>query len=341
MNIVINGFGRIGRSFFRALLLHSTARELIVVKAINIGPADPLMTPYLFQYDSVMGTYTSHSQSVRYEDGYLIIDTLRIKIIAEKEASKAPWKELDVDWVVECSGKYTQREKALEHITAGARNVLISAPAKGADCSVILGVNENVYIQNKHIVSLGSCTTNALMPLIAIIDKEWGIESAVVVTTHAYTSSQALLDGFVAESKDMRLARAAGLNIIPAKTGAQRMVGEIFPHLSNKIAASSLRVPVPKVSLVSVTWTSDKALKKDDINEVMRIYGQQMSGTWKIFDYVTAPLVSSDYAGSPFSVLYDSLLTEAIGNMGYVSGWYDNEWGYSNRMVDFLLYARR
>lgn len=340
MNIAINGFGRIGRTFLRALLMNREARAAINVGVINIGPSDPTMAPYLFQYDSVMGMYGSYHRPVRYEDGYLYIDDLKIKIIAEKEAEKAPWKELGIDWVVDCSGKYTQREKAQQHLAVGARKVLISAPAHGADCSIILGVNEHAYRPNEHnVVSLGSCTTNALIPLLALIDELWGIESASVVTTHAYTPSQALLDGFVAESKDVRLGRAAALNIVPSKTGAQRMVGEIFPHLTDKVIASSLRVPVPKVSLVAVTWTSNAKFKKDDINEAIRINCDKLNKHWQIFDYVNAPLVSSDFAGNSHSVLYDALLTEGIGNMGKVSGWYDNEWGYSNRLVDFLLYA--
>ena len=203
-----------------------------------------------------MGTYPG---IVEYKDGYLFVGPIKIKVIAQKDAAQLPWKELEIDWVVDCSGKFTQRAQAELHITAGEKNVLISAPAHDVDCTVIPGVNENVYKKGvDHIVSLGSCTTNALMPLLKIITQNWSIESAVVVTTHAYTASQALLDGFSA--KDVRLGRAAALNIVPTSTGANRMVTEIFPELKGKVAATALRVPVPKVSLVDVSWVGKNNL---------------------------------------------------------------------------------
>ena len=336
MRIAINGFGRIGRTFLRTLVSDHNAHKKIEVVAINVGPAAPEQSSYFFAYDSVMGVYP---HAVEYKDGYLCVQTnslgvVRIPVIAEKDAAKLPWKNLAVDWVVDCSGKYTHRAEAEIHLKAGAKKVLISAPAHDVDCTIVPGVNAQAYDTHKDvIVSLGSCTTNALLPLLKVISDHWGIESAMVTTTHAYTPSQALLDGF--DGDDVRRGRAAALNIVPASTGADRMISEILPHLKGKIMANALRVPVPKVSLVDVTWVGTKPVTRDQINAVFASVAEKE--LHNILEYCKAPLVSSDFAGNKHSVIVDAHLTMAVATMGKISGWYDNEWGYSCRLKDFLL----
>lgn len=330
MRIAINGFGRIGRTFLRTLLLDESARKKIEVVAINIGPANAADSAYFFQYDSVMGMYPF---AVEYKEGYLSVQGFKIPILAEKEAAQLPWKKFEVDWVVDCSGKYTHAKDAQAHIKAGAKKVLISAPAHDVDCTIVPGVNADDYDKNKDvIVSLGSCTTNALMPLLKVVSETWGIESAMVTSTHAYTPSQPLLDGF--DGDDVRRGRAGALNIVPSSTGADRMIGEVLPHLKGKITANALRVPVPKVSLVDVTWVSNKLVTRDEINMVFSKSGR--TNLKNILDFCEEPLVSSDFAGNFHSVIVDAHLTTAVGAMGKVCGWYDNEWGYSCRLKDFL-----
>lgn len=331
MRIAINGFGRIGRTFLRTLLLDDKARKQIEVAVINVGPSNPADCAYFFQYDSIMGIYPHGAE---YRDGCLYVQGLTIPVIACKDAAQLPWKKYAIDWVVDCSGKYTHRKDAELHIKAGAAKVLISAPAHDVDCTIVPGVNAQAYNKDKDsIVSLGSCTTNALMPLLKVVSENWGIESALVTSTHAYTPSQALLDGF--DGDDVRRGRAAALNIVPASTGADRMIAEIFPHLKGKIMANALRVPVPKVSLVDVTWVCKKPLTRDEINAVVSKVAQNELKT--IMQMCPEPLVSSDFAGNPHSVIVDGNLTNAVGSMGKVCGWYDNEWGYSCRLKDFLM----
>ena len=331
MRIAINGFGRIGRTFLRTVLSDDAARKNIEVVAINVGPADITQAAYFFQYDSVMGTYP---HAAVYKDGFLQVQGLKIQLVAEKDAAQLPWKKLAVDWVVDCSGKYTNGKDARKHIEAGAKKVLISAPAHDVDCTIIPGVNSATYKKDHTIISLGSCTTNALIPLLDVIKKTWGIEAATVVTTHAYTASQALLDGFTS-SKDVRRGRAAALNIIPTSTGANRMVDEIFPDLKGKVSATALRVPVANVSLIDVTWLGSKKVTVEEINAAFTKAAQ--TNLKHILDVSTVPLVSSDFAGNNHSVIVDTNLTLAVNSMGKVYGWYDNEWGYSSRLKDFLM----
>lgn len=335
MRIAINGFGRIGRTFLRTILSDERARKNIEVVAINVGPSNPAESAYFFNYDSVMGTYAHPAE---YKDGHLCVQGLKIQMLAEKDAAQLPWKNLNVDWVVDCSGKYTHRKEAEIHLRAGSKKVLISAPAHDVDCTIIPGVNPQVYDKNKSaIVSLGSCTTNALMPLLKVISDNWGIETAMVVSTHAYTPSQVLLDGF--DGDDVRRGRAAALNIVPSSTGADRMISEVLPELKGKVMANALRVPVPKVSLVDVTWISNgmsnKAVTREEINAVFAQSAQQELKN--IVAYCKEPLVSCDFAGNSNSVTVDANLTIAVQNMGKVCGWYDNEWGYSCRLKDFLM----
>lgn len=332
MRIAINGFGRIGRTFLRTFL---SAPELFPkneIVAINIGPGELAATAHLFKYDTTMGSFEG---SVTVSGNLLTVGSHKIRLFAEKSAEALPWHDLDVDWVVECSGHYTKSADAQQHIRAGARKVLISAPAQDPDVTIIPGVNEHLYDRKNHlIISLGSCTTNALMPTLKVIQETWGIEQAFVVTTHAYTNSQALLDGVASSMKDLRRHRAAPCNIVPAPTGAQKMIAEIFPQLSDKVSATAVRVPVSNVSLLEVTWNSLQQLDKNSIQKTFAAAAK--NGLKGIVAVTDEQLVSSDFMGDPSSVIIDQSMTGACGTMGTVFGWYDNEWGYSCRMRDFL-----
>lgn len=328
MRIAINGFGRIGRTFLRCIL--KDASKKIDFVAINIGKSEPEYTAHMFKYDTLMGTF---SGDVSMEDDELIIGNHRIKIVAELDPEKLPWKEYEIDWVVDCSGKFTDRQGAQKHITAGARRVLISAPAQDEDIAIIPGVNEQLFDAEKHrIVSLGSCTTNAFMTTVKVLDDAFSIERGFMTTTHAYTNSQVLLD---VGAKDLRFSRAAALNIIPASSGASEMLGKIFPHLDKKITVNAMRVPVGKVSLIDFVFEAKKNLSVKSIHEAcIQASENKMKN---ILSITMEPLVSSDFSGNDNSVIIDGLLTQVNGNMGQVFGWYDNEWGYSMRMKDFLI----
>lgn len=332
MRIALNGFGRIGRNFLRAILQDKQSLDRLDIVAINIGPSDPEGTAYVFKYDSNLGTFP---EQVTYADGFLEVQNKKIKILAETNALQLPWKELKIDWVVDCSGHYTKRELAEQHLKAGAKNILISAPVKGADCSIVLGVNDSAYKRGKDkIVSLGSCTTNALMPMLKVISDNFGVDAAFAMTTHAYTQSQKLLDGF--GSGDMRKDRAAATNTVPTTTGAARMVSEVLPALAGKVSASALRVPVANVSLVDVTWTSGKNLKQEEIQKAF-LAAAEHKELKHILAINNEQLVSSDYKGNSHSVIIDRSLTHVQGTLNRVSGWYDNEWAYSVRLKDFLI----
>ncbi|MDR3551180.1 MAG: type I glyceraldehyde-3-phosphate dehydrogenase [Candidatus Babeliales bacterium] len=330
LRIAINGFGRIGKSFLRACLRDSKALEKMQVVAINIGPADINYLAYLFTYDTTMGKYQG---DVRLEGDQLIIDNHRIKILAQKDPALLPWADLNIDWVVECTGHYTKRDGALKHLQAGAKKVLISAPAHGEDVTIVPGVNAQLYDAQKHsIVSLGSCTTNAVTPMLKIMNDAFTIQHAMMTTIHAYTNSQVLLD---VEGEDERRSRAAALNIIPTTTGAMKVVAKVLPELEGLIEGLALRVPVANVSLVDLTVITKKEVTAQLINQV---FMDASKGDLKdIISFSTLPLVSSDFIGDAHSVIIDSELTSTTGkNMSKIFGWYDNEWGYSNRLKDFL-----
>ena len=330
MRIAINGFGRIGRTFLRCLLRDSN----IQVVAINIGSAKPESTAHMFKYDTLMGTYGGN---VSIANNELVIDNQRIRIIAELDAEKLPWNTLAIDWVVDCTGKFTHRADAQKHIVAGAKRVLISAPAHDEDVAIIPGVNEQLFdVQKHHIVSLGSCTTNAFMTTVKALDDAFGLVRGFMTTTHAYTNSQVLLD---VDAKDLRFSRAAALNIIPASSGASSMLGKIFPHLDKKISVIATRVPVGKVSLIDFVFEAKKDLSVDAIHDAFVTVSK--TGMKNILALTMEPLVSSDFGGNDNSVIIDGLLTNVNGSMGQVFGWYDNEWGYSMRMKDFLEYAAK
>lgn len=330
VTIAIQGFGRIGRTFLRVLLADQQALEKIRVAVINIGPANPEFIVHSFKYDTLMGTYTGE---VIYADGMLQVGNQKIVIVHEPDVTRIAWNAYGVTWVVDCSGRATHREKALLHIQSGAQKVLISAPAHNEDVAIIPGVNDAQYDAQKHaIVSLGSCTTNALLPVLHILDTAYGIKHGMVSTVHAYTNTQVLID---VESDDPRRSRAAALNIVPTTTGATEMVAKIIPHLKNKINGYAVRVPVAKVSWLEVVVAVEKMTHTD---AVYALFESASRGAQKNIVGVTRePLVSSDFSGDPHSIIIDGALCAVTGPLVRVCGWYDNEWGYSCRMKDFLL----
>lgn len=335
MNIAINGFGRIGKNLLRIIMEDSSYK--LNVKVINIGPADILAIAHSFKYDTLMGTYLP---KVALENSHLIIEDKKgnfhqIKIIAEKDISKVNWKDWGIEWVVDSSGKYTQREDAQKHLDSGALQVLITAPAQNEDITIIPGINQEKFIKNTHkIVSLGSCTTNALLPILSVLDNSFEINYAYMTTVHAYTNSQVLLD-VDATTKDLRKNRAAALNIIPTTTGAMSVVDKILPNLKGKVFGGSLRVPVSTVSLIDLTFIVKKEINIDLLNEVLERASK--NHLKDIISLNSDSLVSCDYKGNPHSVIIDKLLTQVNANTGKIFGWYDNEWGYSMRLRDFLL----
>ena len=329
MKIAINGFGRIGRNFFRCVLQDAHVKKQLNVVAINIGPANPAFTAHMFKYDTLMGTYPGE---VRMEGNELIIDEHRIQIVAHKDPATLDWKAYSIDWVVEASGHFTHRDDAIKHIKAGANYVLITAPAHDEDVVIIPGVNQQLFDARKHhIVSLGSCTTNAFIPMLRVMHDAFTIVQGYMTTVHAYTNTQVLLD---VETDDLRRSRAAALNIIPTSTGATSMLNKLLPELAGKIPATSIRVPVAKVSLIDLTLCTQRELTVDAMHAAFKnaIKGS-MAG---IIGLTMQPLVSSDFSGTPYSVVIDGLLTHAQGKVGKLFGWYDNEWGYSQRLKDFL-----
>ncbi len=330
MKIAVNGFGRIGRNFLRAFLGDPVACQKAQIVAINIGPSNPHFVAHSFKYDTLLGVYPG---SVSMEDDMLVIDGHKIKILAHTDPTSLPWKALAIDWVVEATGKFVKKSEAQKHCTAGARAVLISAPCQDADALVIMGVNESDFDRDQHtIVSAGSCTTNALVPLLQVILSSYKIQAAYMTTVHAYTNDQVLLD---VDHKSLRRGRAAALNIIPTTTGASSVVTKVFKELEGKIEGCALRVPVSKVSLCDLSFVVDRPLKKDELNKLFE--KAQTTSLKGILSYTQEPLVSADFSNNPHSVIIDGQMTEAVGTLGKVFGWYDNEWAYSCRLKDFLI----
>lgn len=329
-NVAINGLGRTGKSFLRAVLQDPACTNRLVVKAINIGPASPDNLVLFFKYDSTMSTFPG---SVELVDNQLIINgNYAITILTEPNPTKLSWKQFGVESVVDSSGKFCSREKARCHLDAGAQRVIISAPADDADIVIVPGINDSAYDPNKHqIISLASCTTNCFAHIIKVLQKLSPITAGIMTTVHAYTNNQHLLDS---QSNDPRRARAAALNIIPTSTGAEGAIIQLFPELQGKLCARSLRVPVGTVSLVDFCFTTQQPLSAQNINEAFK----QTAATSPYLSYCTEPLVSSDFIEDPHSAIIDSLLTQSTGTMGQIFAWYDNEFGYSSRIKDFLLH---
>lgn len=334
IRVAINGFGRIGRNLLRTILLDENAQNHVDVVAINLGPARIDFCAYMFKYDTLMGTYPG---IVEMDGDFLIVDGKKIKILTECDPRLTNWQNFSIDWVVESSGHFTDRDGAQKHIEAGAKYVLISAPAKKEDAVIIPGINENTFDKSKHhIVSLGSCTTNAMMPMLKVLHDTFGIKQGSMTTVHAYTNTQVLLD---VEDKTKRRSRAAALNIIPTTTGAMKMLPRIIPELADVVQGIALRVPVGKVSLIDFSFYAGKKLTIDAIHTAfINAAKDQMRG---IINLTMEPLVSHDYYGCNYSAMIDGTLTQAIGSFGKVFGWYDNEWGYSERLKDFLIYASK
>ena len=332
MLIGLNGFGRIGRNFLRAMIVDKNIRDRMAVAAINIGPMRIEYAAHLFKYDTLLGTF---SGDVNIAGNTLIIDDHVINIITELDPASIPWKKYDITWVVEATGRFTHRADALKHCIAGARKVLITAPAHDDDGSFVMGVNQHAYDEKKDtIVSMGSCTTNAVMPVIKVVNETFSIVSGAITTVHAYTSSQMLLDN---EGEDLRRSRAAAVNIIPTSTGADSMIQKIFPALKGTIISSALRVPVPKVSFIDCAFIVEKSVTLAQLQDA---FVSAQKGSLKTFlTVVKEPLVSSDFAGSSYSVSIDEALLAVSHSLVKVCGWYDNEWAYSVRLKDFLSFV--
>jgi glyceraldehyde 3-phosphate dehydrogenase len=324
MRVAINGFGRIGRIFYRACLERPRKFECVAVNDL----ADAQTLTHLLKYDSVFGKL---DVDVKVADGAIIVGSEKLKHLSEKDPTKLPWKELKVDLVIESTGVFTDRENASKHIQAGAKKVLITAPAKNPDITIVLGVNDADYDPKKHhVISLGSCTTNCLAPVVDVLEKEFGVEKALMTTTHAYTNDQRLLDLM---HKDLRRARAAALSIIPTTTGAAKAMGEVLPATKGKMHGISLRVPVPDVSVVDLVALLKRNTTSEEVNSAFK---KAADGKLKgILRCVDEPLVSVDFVGDSHSAIVDCALTTVIGgNLVKVVAWYDNEWGYSCRLAD-------
>jgi glyceraldehyde 3-phosphate dehydrogenase len=325
VKVAINGFGRIGRLVARAIIeRNSSELELVAINDL----ADAKSNAWLFSRDSVHGRYPG---TVTAEGNDLVIDGKHIRVTAERDPANLPHKELGVDLVLECTGFFTDNVACQKHIDAGARKVLISAPGKGVDLTVVYGVNHNKLTAEHTIVSNASCTTNCLAPVAKVLNDAIGIERGLMTTVHAYTNDQKILDQI---HPDLRRARAAAMSMIPTTTGAARAVGEVLPELKGKLDGSAIRVPVPDVSLIDLTFTPKRDTTKDEVNAILKAASE--NGPLKgVLVYSDEPLVSIDLMHSPQSSTVDSLETAVLdGKLVRVVSWYDNEWGFSNRMVD-------
>jgi glyceraldehyde 3-phosphate dehydrogenase len=324
-NIAINGFGRIGRNVLRALLERDSDLEVVAVNDLTA----PETLAHLLRYDSSLGRFPG---IVEVDGDTLVVDGRRIRVLAEREPANLPWGELGVELVVESTGRFTDAAAARAHLEAGAKRVLISAPATGADVTIAYGVNTEAYDSALHtIVSNASCTTNALAPLAAVLDDLAGIEHGFMTTVHAYTQEQNLQDG---PHRDLRRARAAGVNIVPTTTGAAKAIGLVLPQLEGKLSGDSIRVPVPVGSIVELNTVVSRDVTREQVLEAYRAAAAgPLAG---ILEYTEEPIVSSDITGRPASAVFDASLTRVDGRHIKVVAWYDNEWGFSNRVVDTL-----
>ena len=319
----INGFGRIGRNYFRAALEQNADLDIVAVNDLT----SPEALAHLLKYDSITGRI---GESVEVQDGNLVVGGKTIKVLAERDPSQLPWKDMGVDIVIESTGFFTKAEDARKHIDAGAKKVLISAPGKGSDRTIVMGVNDSEYNPaTDNIVSNASCTTNCLAPLAKVIHDAFGIERGLMTTVHAYTADQNLQDG---PHRDLRRARAAALNIVPTTTGAAKAIGLVIPELDGKLDGFALRVPVPTGSVTDLTVTLAREASVDEINDAYKAASEgALNGYLR---YSDEPIVSSDIVTDPASCIFDAPLTRAMGNEVKIVGWYDNEWGYSCRLVD-------
>jgi glyceraldehyde 3-phosphate dehydrogenase (phosphorylating) len=324
--VAINGFGRIGRNFLRAYLERRPDYEVVALNDIG----DVKTMAHLLEFDSVLGRL---NEQVDADSETMTVGKHRLRAFSIPEPEKLPWRELDIDLVVESTGRFEKREKARAHLDAGAGSVVISAVANDADVTLVLGVNNDAYDPNRHrIVSNASCTTNCVTPLAKVIHDAFTIERGFMTTVHAYTPTQPVLD---APHKDLRRARAAAINLIPTTTGATRALGTVLPELEGKIGALAIRAPVPVGSIVDLTLDLARPVERDEVNAAFRTAAER-GALLGILRYADEPLVSSDIVGSSYSCIFDSELTMASGSLVKVFGWYDNEWGYSCRLVDLV-----
>lgn len=320
LRVAINGFGRIGRLVLRAAL--ESKRDDIEFVAVNdLAPAE--QNAYLLKYDSVHGNLP---MDVELKDGYIIVGNQKVKCISERDPANLPWKELDIDVVMECTGIFTAADKARVHLDAGAKRVLVSAPSAGADKTIVFGVNQDTLTADDLIVSNASCTTNCLAPVVKVLNDKFGIVSGWMTTVHAYTGDQQLLDK---NHKDFRRARAANLSMIPTSTGAAKAIGLVLPELAGKLDGMAIRVPTPDVSVVELVVNLNKDATAEEINSAMQ------AAQSETFGYNDLPLVSIDFTHDAHSSIFDAGQTKVLGEkLAHVTAWYDNEWGFSNRMSD-------
>ncbi|MEW6593127.1 MAG: type I glyceraldehyde-3-phosphate dehydrogenase [Candidatus Hadarchaeota archaeon] len=335
VKLAINGFGRIGRIFLRATLENREFQKNFEIVAVN-DLSSPKILAHLLKYDSVFGVLKN---DINATENSISVDGKEIKVLSEKDPAKLPWKDLGVAYALESTGAFTDRESASKHLAAGAKRVVVSAPAKNPDVAIVLGVNDEVYNPSKHqVISMASCTTNCLAPMVKVLNENFGVKQGFMTTCHAVTNDQRILD---LVHKDPRRARAAMVSIIPTTTGAAKMIGEVIPALKGKLDGVSLRVPVPDGSITDLVAVLGSETTAEEINKK---YKEAAGGKLKgILQYSDEPLVSSDIIGNPHSCIIDGLSTSVLGgkgNLAKVFGWYDNEYGFSNRLVDlfnFLL----
>ncbi|HET9673034.1 MAG TPA: type I glyceraldehyde-3-phosphate dehydrogenase [Actinomycetota bacterium] len=326
VKVGINGFGRIGRNFLRAARVTGADFDFVGVNDIT----DAKTLAHLLKYDSVLGKLDA---DVTTSDAGITVDGDELRVFAERDPANLPWKEVGAEVVIESTGLFTSREKAAAHLEAGAQKVIISAPAKGEDITIVMGVNDDGYDPTTHhVISNASCTTNCVVPLAKVIEDAFGIDRALMTTVHAYTNDQNLLD---LPHKDLRRARAAAINIVPASTGAAKATALALPQLKGKMDGTAMRVPVPDGSVTDLVAILNRDVTVEEVNEAYRAAAETDRLKGKLV-YTEDPIVSSDIVGSPASCTFDSLSTMTLGNFVKVIGWYDNEWGYSNRLVDLV-----
>ncbi|MBU0744707.1 MAG: type I glyceraldehyde-3-phosphate dehydrogenase [Gammaproteobacteria bacterium] len=324
IKIAINGYGRIGRNVLRAIYEEGYRSDMEVVAVNDLG--DAKINAHLTIYDTVHGKFAG---TVQVDGDYIVVNGDRIKVLAEKDPSKMPWKEMGVDIVFECTGKFTSKEKAMGHITAGAKKVMISAPGTDVDATIVYGVNHKSLNASHQIISNASCTTNCLAPMVKVLNEKVGLVNGLMTTIHSYTNDQVLIDGY---HKDLRRARSATMSMIPTKTGAAAAVGLVLPELAGKLDGFAMRVPTINVSVVDLVFEAARETTKEEINAMMK---EASEGELKgILGYNELPLVSHDFNHNPLSSIFDSTQTKVIGKTVKVLSWYDNEWGFSTRMLD-------
>ena len=326
IKIGINGFGRIGRNFYRAVAKQGADMEIVAVNDLG----DTATMAHLLKHDSVHGNLPNE---INAEDSGIMIDGQMLQVLSERNPQDLPWSDLGVDVVIESTGIFTDREKANMHLEARAPLVIVSAPANGADATFVVGVNDSEFDKEKHtVISNASCTTNCFVPMVQVLDDAFGVEKGLMTTVHAYTGDQSLVDG---PHGDLRRARASAVNIIPTSTGAARATGLVLQAMNGKLDGISLRVPIPDGSITDFTALLSSTPSADEINAAFK-NAATTGALSKVLEYSDRPLVSSDIVGNPASCVFDSGLTMTMDNLVKISGWYDNEWGYSNRLVDLV-----